>query len=143
MCVFEGLGYVKFEQLEYGKSLIRCNLKCGDEIKPGLHGLHVHKCGDLTNGCESTCSHYNPDGNDHGGPHGKNRHRGDLGNIQVLNCGKCEDVFTASINVYEIIGRGLILHEDQDDLGNGGNEESKKTGNAGGRIACGVIGLVE
>ena len=143
VCVFEGLGNIKFEQLEDGKSLITCNLKCSDNIKPGLHGLHVHKCGDLTSGCESTCSHYNPDGNVHGGPHGKNRHRGDLGNIQVLECGKCNDVFTASINVDEIIGRGLILHEDEDDLGHGENEESKKTGNAGRRIACGVIGLVE
>jgi len=35
----------------------------------------------------------------------------------------------------------VILHKDEDDLGLGANEDSLKTGNAGERIACGVIGL--
>ena len=39
-----------------------------------------------------------------------------------------------------IIGRGLIIHNDTDDCGQGGNHESLKTGNAGKRIACAVIG---
>lgn len=39
-----------------------------------------------------------------------------------------------------IVGRSLVVHADPDDLGQGGHELSKTTGNAGGRLACGVIG---
>ena len=40
-----------------------------------------------------------------------------------------------------VIGRSCVLHRYTDDLGMGGNAESAKTGNAGPRIACGVIGV--
>jgi Cu-Zn family superoxide dismutase len=42
-----------------------------------------------------------------------------------------------------VVGRSIIIHSDKDDLGLGGDAESIKTGNAGERLACGVITLAE
>ena len=124
----------------------------GSGLKPGLHGFHIHNKGDLTKGCDSLCSHYNPHGKNHGGPDDEDRHLGDLGNIEVKNNGKIisNKVFYKDIYLngdYSIIGRSFIIHEDKDDLGkyDGDDptkkEESLKTGNAGKRILCGVIGI--
>ena len=76
---------------------------------------------------------------------GKNRHLGDLGNITADKDGNCVQSITDKYlqlrgYKYNIIGRSVVVHENEDDLGRGGNAESKKTGNAGGRIGCGVIG---
>ncbi|KAL8167709.1 hypothetical protein V2J09_009208 [Rumex salicifolius] len=116
-------------------------------LKPGLHGFHVHALGDTTNGCMSTGPHFNPNGKEHGAPEDECRHAGDLGNIIAGDDG------TATVNVVDsqiplvgpnsIIGRAVVVHGDPDDLGKGGHELSKSTGNAGGRIACGIIGLQE
>lgn len=138
IATLDPFGSVVFEQLKYDLCRVACDLK---NVSPGLHGLHVHEFGDLREGCKSTCSHYNPTNKNHGGALGCDRHRGDLGNISVDENGSCKGEYLANINIDEIIGRGLILHEDPDDLGQGSNEESKKTGNAGKRIACGVIGV--
>lgn len=114
-------------------------------LKPGLHGFHVHALGDTTNGCMSTGPHYNPAGKEHGAPEDELRHAGDLGNITVGEDGTASFTITDKqiplTGPQSIIGRAVVVHADPDDLGKGGHELSKTTGNAGGRVACGIIGL--
>merc|ERR1712226_938926 len=92
-------------------------------LKPGDHGFHIHEFGDTTNGCVSAGPHLNLDKCEHGGPtDGKGgRHTG----------------------ANSIVGRSLVVHADADDLGKGGHELSKSTGNAGARSACGIIGIAK
>lgn len=114
-------------------------------LAKGLHGFHVHQFGDTTNGCASCGGHFNPAGHTHGGPSEKVRHAGDLGNITAGDDGKAiVDVVDHLIPLHgpqTIVGRAVVVHEKADDLGKGGNEDSLKTGNAGGRLACGIIAL--
>lgn len=110
-----------------------------------LHGFHVHESGDLTNKCDSMCAHFNPYKKNHGCPGSKERHCGDLGNLQTDKNGSARyTMFDNHIKLRgskaNIIGRGLIIHADTDDCGMGGDEGSLKTGNAGKRIACAIIG---
>jgi Cu-Zn family superoxide dismutase len=137
-------GTVKFtEDLPNKRIMIELNIS---GLKPNsLHGFHVHEAGDLTDKCTSMCAHFNPYGATHGCPGMKNRHVGDLGNISTNNKGEARYIFYDNViklrgNKSNIIGRGLIIHEDKDDCGKGGNEDSLKTGNSGKRIACAVIG---
>ncbi|KAK6636799.1 hypothetical protein RUM43_010462 [Polyplax serrata] len=114
-------------------------------LTEGKHGFHVHEFGDNTNGCTSAGAHYNPFNKEHGGPDAAVRHVGDLGNIEANSSGaasvKISDKMMSLTGPYSIIGRTLVVHADPDDLGNGGHELSKTTGNAGARVACGVIGI--
>ncbi|XP_065367713.1 extracellular superoxide dismutase [Cu-Zn] isoform X2 [Calliphora vicina] len=114
-------------------------------LTPGKHGFHVHEKGDLTNGCLSMGGHFNPDKMDHGGPSDEVRHVGDLGNIEANADGVVDTTFTDHLisltGPRTIIGRGLVIHDMIDDLGKTTHPDSKKTGNAGGRAACGVIGV--
>jgi len=57
--------------------------------------------------------------------------------------GSKQDLLVKLIGQNSILGRTVVIHAGTDDLGNGGNAESKKTGNAGARPACGVIGISE
>jgi Cu-Zn family superoxide dismutase len=121
----------------------------GDEIEitgkisgltPGRHGFHVHEYGDMTDPKGmSTGGHFNPEGKKHGGPHDKDRHVGDLGNITANKDGVAElnfkDKMIKLSGPNSIIGRGLIVHAKEDD------EKTQPTGDAGGRVAGGVIGV--
>lgn len=125
-------------------------VKVSGEIKnldpSSQRGFHVHSLGDLSDGCVSTGSHFNPYGKSHGAPSDSVRHVGDLGNIESDEYGTAtisfKDSFISLNGPTSIVGRAVVVHAGIDDLGQGNNEESLKTGNAGGRAACGVIGLV-
>lgn len=81
----------------------------------------------------------------HGGRDSEVRHVGDLGNVKANEFGVAETTFSDAVisltGNRSIIGRGVIVHEGVDDFGLGGHPDSIKTGNAGGRAACGVIGI--
>lgn len=108
-------------------------------------GFHVHQFGDNTNGCTSAGPHFNPFGKTHGAPEDEVRHVGDLGNIETDASGVAKgsktDKLLTLFGENSILGRTVVVHGGTDDLGKGGHPDSLKTGNAGGRPACGVIGF--
>ena len=111
---------------------------CIPEMRDGEHGFHIHEYGDMREGCSSMGGHYNPNGTTHGSLHSHVRHAGDFGNLTSKDhCIK--HTFHAPHLTSDIAGRGLVLHALADDLGQGGNDGSRANGNAGARIACGII----
>ncbi|CAF3352058.1 unnamed protein product [Rotaria sp. Silwood2] len=108
------------------------------------HGFHIHEFGD---GCTTAGAHFNPLNRVHGGPNDVERHLGDLGNVTADIYGVVYlNILDPMISLYgehSIVGRAIVIHAMPDDLGRGGNEESLKTGNAGARLACGVIGFAK
>jgi len=137
-------GQVTFEQTaESSPTTISWDISGNDPNAE--RGFHVHQFGDNTNGCLSAGPHYNPHGKTHGAPTDSERHVGDLGNFKTDGQGNAKGSTTDSliklIGEQSILGRTIVVHGGTDDLGKGANEESKKTGNAGPRPACGVIGI--
>ena len=110
-------------------------------LKPGKHGFHIHEFGDLSDGCDSAGAHYNPDDVNHGDL--DNGHVGDLGNVVAGTDGVADFTLVAKrvdlTGDRSVVGRSIVIHSNADDLGKGGDAESLKTGNAGDRLACGVI----
>ena len=140
-------GTVRFTE-DVDANRVRIDVSIKGLSPNSLHGFHVHEAGDLTDKCTSMCAHFNPYGKTHGCPGMKERHVGDLGNLSTNSKG--DAVYSFYDNAIKlrgtrsnILGRGLIIHADKDDCGHGGNAESLKTGNAGKRIACAVIGYAK
>ena len=109
-------------------------------LTPGLHGFHIHEKGDCSApDAMSAGGHFNPGGMKHGGPGDAMRHAGDFGNITADAAGVAKVEFLDHHLVFEgaasIIGRGVIVHAKPDDL------TGQPAGNAGPRVACGVIQL--
>lgn len=115
-----------------------------EHVPPGKHGFHIHEKGDCGDGGKAAGGHYNPDGVSHGlllRDGFQKAHAGDLGNVEIdaNGRGKLEAVLpglTLAGGKYNVARKSLILHEKEDDYG-------QPTGNAGGRIGCGVIALEE
>jgi len=131
------LGVVRFVQISENELHIDGTV---DGLTPGKHGFHIHEFGDFSNGCNSTGPHYNPNKMDHGAPEDEIRHAGDLGNIEADDKGRASFRFTdRQLKVWDIIGRAVVVHAQPDDLGRTDHPDSKKTGNAGARVSCGLI----
>ncbi len=106
------------------------------------HGFHIHEFGDLSKSDGTSAGgHYNPEKHDHALPTTEVRHAGDLGNLKADADGNAVlNITVDNITLIEdddkaIIGRGVIVHAKPDDGG-------QPTGNAGDRIAMGVIGVM-
>jgi len=109
-------------------------------LKPDQeHGFHIHEVGDCSSGDGmSAKGHFNPFGKPHGHPGSGERHAGDLPALKADKAGRAKidveiDVITVTAGPAGVIGRGLIVHADPDDY------RTQPTGNAGARLACGVI----
>ncbi|TGZ68706.1 hypothetical protein CRM22_004124 [Opisthorchis felineus] len=107
-------------------------------------GVHIHETGDLENQCNNAGGHWNPINHTHGGLDSKVRHDGDLGNLETDRRGRMTFNLLVTQSRFDptdgFIGLSLVIHEQQDDLGQGGNAASLANGNSGRRVACAVIG---
>ncbi|MCX6282227.1 MAG: superoxide dismutase family protein [Bacteroidetes bacterium] len=111
-------------------------------LTPGKHGFHIHEFGDCSSpDGTSAGGHFNPSGSPHGAPMDMSRHAGDMGNIEADASGKAHldyiDPHMSFDGPNSILGRSVIVHAKDDDM------KTQPTGNAGPRIACGVIGLAK
>ena len=131
-------GWVTFEVVEKGVRVVA-------EITgltPGKHGFHIHEFGDCSSDDGSAAGgHFNPTAMPHSMPMSDKRHVGDLGNILADKDGRATldyiDPMLTLEGATSILGRGVIAHEKEDDL------TTQPTGDAGGRLACGVVGVAK
>ena len=131
-------GEVTFTERENGKVRIEVEV---ENLSPGEHAVHLHENGDCSaEDASSAGGHWNPTMK----PHGKRGdgtafHKGDIDNMKVGDDGK--GTLTMTIDGWSIggpdstniVGKSVIIHEKADDF------TSQPSGNAGGRISCGVI----
>jgi Cu-Zn family superoxide dismutase len=134
-------GTVRFEEIMAdGVPAVRVTVAASG-VPAGVHGFHVHETGDCSApDASSAGGHFNPAGSPHGAPNADPRHAGDFGNVEASADGRVDVTYvmrdvTLGSGSSSIAGKAIILHADPDDL------RTQPTGNAGGRIACGVITL--
>jgi len=128
-------GDVKFAP-RGSKVLVSANVS---GLSPGTHGFHIHDKGDCSSGDGmSAGGHFNPLNKPHGGPTTMERHVGDMPSLVADASGNATlsvelDTMSLTPGATNIIGKAVIVHKDPDDY------TTQPTGNAGARVACGVI----
>lgn len=104
----------------------------------GEHGFHVHEKGDCSApDAASAGGHFNPATKPHAAREAPERHVGDLGNLKADPYGLARVDFVdkqlSLSGASSILQRAVIVHANADDF------KTQPTGNAGGRLACGVV----
>lgn len=128
-------GTISFRELSGGSVEVMVNLT---GVPPGVHGFHIHEKGDCGDNGNAAGGHFNPLATPHGAPEADPHHAGDFGNVTAEADGTVRRTFTTQsitlgTGATSAIGHAVILHANADDL------TTQPTGNAGGRIACGVV----
>jgi Cu-Zn family superoxide dismutase len=109
-------------------------------LAPGTHAIHLHEKGDCSDPeAKAAGPHWNPTNAAHGRWGQAAFHHGDIGNLEANPAGEATLTFTTDLwtiggpAASDVVGRSVIVHEKADDF------QTQPTGNAGGRVACGVI----
>jgi superoxide dismutase, Cu-Zn family len=111
-------------------------------LSPGMHAFHIHGTGKCdAPDFKSAGGHFNPEGKEHGMKNPKGHHAGDMANFEADANGSAHvEVLNTAVtleegknSLFQPNGTAFVIHEKADD------EMSDPAGNAGGRVACGVI----
>lgn len=122
---------------EDGKVTLKLEI---EGAEPGTHAVHLHEKGDCSApDATSAGGHWNPSHENHGKWSNTPFHHGDIGNIEVGADGK--GTFTLTTDLWtiggsaetDVLGKAIIVHAKADDF------TTQPTGNAGGRVGCGVV----
>ncbi len=130
----EPVGSVTFFALPHG-TLLHARLT---GMPVGAHAFHVHETGICEPPFDSAGGHYDPDDAAHGFVAEDGYHAGDFPNIHVPATGRLEVEFFSTALVlderlFDEDGASVVIHAEPDDY------VSQPAGDAGPRIACGVI----
>jgi Cu-Zn family superoxide dismutase len=131
-------GTVHFQDQDDGSVVVVVDLT---GVPQGEHGFHIHEKGDCGNNGQNAGPHFDPTHMVHGAPDAQSHHAGDFGNVTAGANGEVHarltsHVVTVKEGASSVIGHAVVLHGNPDDL------VSQPAGNAGPRIACGVVTLM-
>lgn len=106
-------------------------------LQPGKHGFHIHTTPDCAGDGSAAGGHFNPQDVAHGAPGEPPHHIGDMGNVTANADGEVSTTLTFEKLAFSgpdnILNRPVIVHGGADDL------QSQPSGDAGPRVACGII----